>query len=63
MTRTGHTFRGNLLFVITRHHTVTMNMTNGLLLEILYIISNTRKERGEGDALQEHKYCKERITD
>jgi hypothetical protein len=38
-------------------------MVNGLLLEILYIRSDTRKERVEGDALQEHKYCKEGITD
>jgi hypothetical protein len=61
MTRTGHTFRGNQLYIITRHHTVTLNMVNSLLLEILYIISDTRKSRMGGDALQEHKYCREEL--
>ena len=62
MTRTGHTARQNQLCVITRHHIVTLNMVNGLVIDILYIKYYTRKLRVEGHALQEHKYCKEGIT-
>jgi hypothetical protein len=63
MIRTCHTFRGNHFCVITRDHTITLNMVNVLVIEILYIRSNTIKERLEGDVLQENKYCKEEIIE
>jgi hypothetical protein len=62
-TRTGHAFIGNEFYVITTHHTLTLNMVNGLILEILYIIYYKRKESVEGDDLQEQKYCNEGIRD
>jgi hypothetical protein len=60
-TRTGHTFRGNQLCVITRHHTITLNMVNGLFLRF-YILDMIQEKKEWKEMLYKNKTNKEGIT-
>jgi hypothetical protein len=49
MTRNGHLLKGNHVYSMTRHHTVTLNMVYNLFLKILLIVFDTRIQNGRGD--------------
>jgi hypothetical protein len=61
MTRNGHLLRGNHLYAITIHHTVTLNMLHNLLLEILLIGSYTRSQMRGVDFTRTHTQKEEEL--
>jgi hypothetical protein len=48
MTINGHLQRGNHLYSMTKHHTVTLNIVLNSFLKILLIKSDARRQNGRG---------------